>query len=391
MDLGNERDGPHSLTQIRSWFPVTHSRAYLFNGNITPCAEPVRQALQDVLLTWSERGDAYHAHGKQAARQARVLFGELIGVQPHTLALIPNTTTGIHLASRVVNPAPGSNVVVHELSEQGSVFPWLQLRNRGVEVRFARAVDGDVPYESMQSLVDERTAAISITHVSMGTGCRLDLARLGALARDCGAALIVDAAQSAGAVPIDLSETPVDFFAAPTFKWLFGQTGGGFLHVSERWLDAAPPIPGHSSVSDSHDVNLETINPYPDARRFESGMTDALANVAAAAGLAMLKDVGHTHVHARVASHVAQLMDGLSALTDAGIRLWTPADPQRHAGIVAFDAPHHNDLHHSLTREGFHVGAWQGHIRIDPAFYNSTQEITDVLAIIDAHARQHGS
>ncbi|MFI7219947.1 aminotransferase class V-fold PLP-dependent enzyme [Micromonospora maritima] len=389
MDQVDERCGPYSLAEVRSWFPVTRRGAYLFNGNIAPCAEPVRHAIEKALLTWSEYGDAYHGDGKQAAQQARTLFGELIGVQPHTIASIPNTTTGIHLASRAVNPPPGSNVVVHELSEQGSVFPWLQLRERGVEVRVARAVAGDVPYESIQAEVDERTAAISITHVSMGTGCRLDLSRLSALARDHGAALIVDAAQSAGAVPIDLRATPVDFLAAPTFKWLFGQTGGGFLHVSERWLETPPPIPGHSSVVDSHDVNLETINPYADARRFESGMTDALANVAAAAGLAMLKRVGYSQVHARIATHVTRLMDGLSTLDNAGVVLWTPTDPEHRAGIVALDIAHHKDLHQSLTREGFHVGDWQGHIRIDPAFYNSAEEIDSVLAIITAHAREH--
>ena len=158
---------------------------------------------------------------------ARELFGAMVGVAPRSLALVPNTTTGVYLASRVVDPSPGSNVVVHDLSEQGSVFPWLRLP--GVEVRVARSVGGDVPFESFEELVDEKTAAVSVTHVGMGTGFRLDLGRLGALARGHGAALVVDAAQSAGVVPIDLTATPVDFLATPTFKWLFGQTGGGFL------------------------------------------------------------------------------------------------------------------------------------------------------------------
>ncbi|MFF5078225.1 aminotransferase class V-fold PLP-dependent enzyme [Actinoplanes sp. NPDC000266] len=130
---------------------------------------------------------------------------------------------------------------------------------------------------------------------------------------------------------------------------------------------------------------------YADARRFESGMTDALANVAAAAGLAMVKEIGHAQAHARVATHVARLMNGLAALEDAGVVLWTPADPERRAGIVAFDIPQHRNLHQSLTREGFHVGDWQGHIRIDPAFSNSAGEIDGVLAVVAAHARKYGA
>ena len=117
-------------------------------------------------------------------------------------------------------------------------------------------------------------------------------------------------------------------------------------------------------------------------------MTDALANAAAAAGLAMLRDVGYAHVYERVAAHVERLIVGLRELADAGVRIWTPDAPERRAGIVAFDAPDQQRMHTSLTKERFHVGYWQQHIRIDPAFYNSAGEIDDVIALIRTHVER---
>lgn len=382
----SEHCGRYTLDEIRSWFPVTRHHAYLFNGNMAPCAAPVRKAIDEVLTTWSEHGDAYHEAGKHAAHRARALFGALIGAPTDSLALVPNTTTGVYLAAQAIAPRPGSNVVVHELSEQGDVYPWLRMQDAGVQVRFARQDNGAVPLAAFAELVDDSTAAINVTHVSMGSGARLDLAGLGRLARAHDAALVVDAAQSAGAVELDVRATPVDFLAAPTYKWLYGQTGGGFLYVSQRWRErTGPPIPGHGSVTDSHAVNLKQINAYPDARRFQSGAIDDVACVAAAAGLTMLEDVGHENVQQRIAALATRLVRGLQALAGHGATLWTPTAEERRAGIVAFDVPRRAALHAALGRAGIHVGDWQEHLRVDPGFYNTSAEIDEVLSAVASH------
>ncbi len=261
-----------------------------------------------------------------------------------------------------------------------NVYPWLRLRDSGVEVRMARAHDGRVPIDEIARLVDRRTAVIDVCHVSMGSGFRFDLGALCELARSSGAALVVDAAQSAGAVPIDLRATPVDFLVAPGFKWLLGSLGAGLMHVRADWIErAAPPMIGWLAVSDPGANNLREIRLHPGAMRFETGSLNLVGYVALRAGLALLHDVGPEWAYARIAALADRLYEGLADHASIGVRLWTPAEPAERAGIVAFDAPGRSDLHRHYESQAIHVGDWLDHIRVDPSFYNTEAEIDRFL------------
>lgn len=369
------------LDAIRSLFPVTERTTYLYNGNISPCATPVRAAMEDFLETWSTQGDGAWEPGFAAFQEAKELFGRLAGCAADTLCSVPNTSTGINLAARIIAPRPGSNVVVDELSHMSNVYPWLALRSSGVEVRMARAQGGRVPMEEMARLVDRRTAAIDVCHVSMGSGFRFDLAQLGELARSVGAALVVDAAQSAGAIPIDLAATPVDFLVAPGFKWLLGPLGAGLLHVRSDWIERAqPPMIGWLAVTDPGSNELREIRLHSTAMRFESGSLNLIGYVGLRAGLRLLHEVGSGWVYARIAGLADRLYRGVERLAPLGVRLWTPPDPEMRAGIVAFDVPRRAELHAHLESRGIHTGDWLGHIRVDPCFYNTDGEIDFFLA-----------
>jgi selenocysteine lyase/cysteine desulfurase len=379
---------PADLDAIRSLFPITQRTAYLYNGNIAPCATPVRVAMEHYLGTWTLGGDAAWEEGFGAFEQAKTLFARLVGGNSDSLCSVPNTSTGVNLAARMIAPAPGSNVVVDELSHMSNVYPWLQLRESGVEVRMARARDGRVPIDELARLVDARTAAIDLCHVSMANGFRFDLAELCSLARSVDAALVIDAAQSAGAIPIDLAATPVDFLVAPMFKWMLGPLGTGFLHVRSDWIERAqPPMIGWLAVTDPEVNDLRDIRLHRSAMRFEGGSLNLVGFVGARAGLQLLHDVGLQWAYSRIAELAERVYRGLDGLAPLGVRLWTPPDPAERAGIVAFDVPRRPRLHRHLESRGIHVGHWLEHIRVDPCFYNSEEEVDRFLAETEAFLR----
>lgn len=248
----------------------------------------------------------------------------------------------------------------------------------------AQAHQGRIPFDELARLVDERTAAIDVCHVSMASGFRFDLGQVGELARSVGAALVVDAAQSAGAVPIDLRATPVDFLVAPMFKWLLGPLGTGFLHVGSKWLDHQPPMIGWLAVTDPASNDLRQILLHDTAMRFEGGSLNLVGYAGANAGLGLLHQVGPEWAQARIADLADRVYRGLERLGPLGVRLWTPPDPDERAGIVAFDAPRRPELHARLESRGIHVGNWLEHIRVDACFYNSEEEIDWFLAETEA-------
>ncbi|MBI4026573.1 MAG: aminotransferase class V-fold PLP-dependent enzyme [Verrucomicrobia bacterium] len=366
-----------TLAQLREMFPITREKIYLFNGNIIPCAAPVRQAMTIFLEEWTRTGDGCWASGLEAYVEAKRLFAELIHAAPETIVGIANTTTGINMAGLMIRPRSGQNIVVTELEHMSDVYPWLRFKRDGVEIRQVAARNGRIEMEDFARAVDDQTAAVSICHVTMGTGFRWDLAEACRIAHAHGARIVVDAAQAAGAVPIDVSRWGVDFLVTPTYKWLLGPLGAGFLYVCPELVAACdPPLPGWFGVANPSDNDLRHPCWHPTAHKFERGAPNMIGFVGAAAGLKLLREVGHKAVFDRTAQLAGYLFEGLSEL---GVTLCTPRNPAARAGIVAIQLPGQDRLWRQLEDSGIHIGNWLGCLRIDPACYNTEAELEELL------------
>ena len=185
----------------------------------------------------------------------------------------------------------------------------------------------------------------------------------------------------------------MDFLVAPMFKWMLGPMGTGFLHVRSDWIERAqPPMIGWLAVRDPLANDLREIRLHGTAMRFEGGSLNLAGFAGARAGLQLLHEVGHEWAFARIAELSQRLYRGLERLAPLGVRLWTPPDPRERAGIVAFDAPRRPELHLRLESRGIHTGHWLEHIRVDPCFYNSEEEIDRFLAETETFlaAQGHG-
>ena len=366
----------YSLEQLRNLFPITRESIYLFNGNIIPCATPVREAMQAFLEDWTRHGDGCWTTGAQAFAEGKLLFAELIHASPETIVGIPNTTTGINLAALMIRPQAGQNVVVTELEHMSDVYPWLAFKKQGVEIRYVPAREGRIELDEFSNYVDDQTAAVSICHVTMGTGFRWDLAQACKIAKGHGAKVVVDAAQSVGAVPTDVSAWGVDILAAPSFKWMLGPLGAGFMYVCPELIAACdPPLPGWFGVTNPGENDLHHPRWHQTAHKFERGVPSMIGFVGAAAGLKLLREVGHEAVFDRIAELASYLYEGLSEL---GVTLCTPRQPARRAGIVAIQLPGQDRLWKQLEESRIHIGNWLGCLRIDPGCYNTETEL-DVL------------
>ena len=365
---------------VRALFPITREMIYLFNGNINACATPVRDALASFLDDWVRTGDATLAQSFAAIARSNELFAEMIGASPQTVLGVPNTTVGINLAAQMIRPRPGQNIVTTDLELVVTVHPWLPFTAAGAQMRYVPARDGTIAMEDLAAAIDDDTAAVSICHVMSGTGFRVDLAELSRIAHSHGAKLVVDAAQSAGCTPIDVTAWGVDFLSAPTFKWLMGPTGAGFLYVCPELVAACdPPLPGWFGLENVADVDLRNPVWFKTAQKFERGLPGTMCYVGAAAGMQMLRDLGHDNVYNQVERLATYLHE---RLTEIGVTVVTPADPSQRAGIIAMQTPGQDELHKQLEQKKIHVGNWMGCLRIDPAFFNTTAELDAFLKCV---------
>ena len=367
-------------TPVRQQFDIVDDKVYLRAANICPCATSVAAAVDDFVNVWRREGDACWGLVESAFEEGKALFAKLIGADSGEIATIENTSMGLSIAASLIAPPPGSNVVVDELTHQSNVYPWM-LRSQ-VELRYARSDRGRVPLSEFDGLVAENTAAIDVCHVTMGHGFRHDLATLADLAHAHRAYLVVDAAQSAGVVPIDVGEASVDFLCCPTFKWLWGPLGAGFLYVRKDLLKLGPPpLVGWMSARRPAGFDIHSMHLHDDARRLQRGVHNGAGLVAALAGLRIVDELGADTIWHYVRGLSRQLLDGLE---EVGLEVLTPTGDEERGGIVAFSVQDAAKFNQSLTDLGILAGQYlPGQIRMDVALFHDEEDIQRTLRAVE--------
>ncbi|HIC69448.1 MAG TPA: aminotransferase class V-fold PLP-dependent enzyme [Candidatus Latescibacteria bacterium] len=367
-------------TPIRQQFDIVDDKVYLRAANICPCATSVAAAVDDFVNVWRREGDACWGLVESAFEEGKALFAKLIGADSGEIATIENTSMGLSIAASLIAPPPGSNVVVDELTHQSNVYPWM-LRSQ-VELRYARSDRGRVALSEFEGLVDENTAAIDVCHVTMGHGFRHDLATLADLAHAHRAYLVVDAAQSAGVVPIDVGEASVDFLSCPTFKWLWGPLGAGFLYVRKDLLKLGPPpLVGWMSARRPAGFDIHSMHLHDDARRLQRGVHNGAGLVAALAGLRIVDELGADTIWHYVRGLSRQLLDGLEGV---GLEVLTPTGDEERGGIVAFSVQDAAGFNQALSDLGILAGQYlPGQIRMDVALFHDEEDIQRTLRAVE--------
>jgi selenocysteine lyase/cysteine desulfurase len=315
--------------------------------------------------------------------ESRALLESLIGAEPGTVALAPNTGAGINLAAWGLPLGPGDVVVVPDLEFPANVYPWMgAARARGFEMRRVPARDGLLDEDAILEALDEpNVRALSLSWVGFATGAVADLRRLGEACSAAGVWFVVDAIQGLGPLRLDLRRTPVDLVACGGQKWLLSPWGTGFTYVHPRILDRLTPQPvswmgvaGSDDFSALLDYRLEW---RPGARRFEQ-ITLAFQDFAGmAASLGLLGELGADAVADHVATCVRGLADGAR---EAGIPVVTPSG--RRAGIVTLRPPDIVRASARLEEAGVIHSVREGVVRLAPHCYSSGEDIGRAMAAL---------
>ena len=291
--------------------------------------------------------------------RARALCADLIGAAPDEIALMVNTTYGINVAATSLPLEAGDVVLSPDREFPANVYPWMALaRTRGIVYRRLPCAGRLADEEAILRALDEpRVRVLTVSWVSFETGLKLDLARLGAACRDRGIWFVVDAIQGVGAAPIDVHACHVDFLACGAQKWLLSPWGTGFLYVRRDLATTLEPrTVGWMSVRNSEDFTRlcdYELSYFDDARRFEVVTLPFQEFAGLNATLELFGEVGWPRVHSLVAERTAQIVAWAGAYRV--VRLVTPAEPERRAGIVAVAVPDAAEASRRLLAAGFHA------------------------------------
>jgi selenocysteine lyase/cysteine desulfurase len=320
------------ITELRELFSVTRHWTYLYNGSIHPCPRPVGDAMRAFLAQWEAGGRDAWPRAFEAFGELKERFAQLLHTQASNIVITESTTAGINLAAQIIAPNKDQNIVVTDLEFMSDTYPWIICHP--AEVRFAKSRNGKIEPNDLVLLMDEQTAALSVSAVAVGSGFRVNLLEVGKIAQRYNVPLIVDAAQALGIIDINVEVIKPSFLVCTASKWLMGPTGVGFLYVADRYLGVTPPSVGWLAAANRNDWDLRHCELYDDARRFQGGIPNLIGIVGALAGIKLLEQIGREFIERRVQQLTSYTIECLEKI---GAEIRTPRNLKRE--LVLYFSP----------------------------------------------------
>ena len=370
------------IEKIRKEFPVTEHRLFMDHARVAPLPRPVQAAITAFAEDACEQGTAHYPEWIKETEIVRSRFAKLINAESDEVAFVKNTSEGLSIVANGIDWKEGDNVVIPDIEFPANVYPWMNLKRRGVEVRFVKAVRGRVPFEQITAQVNSRTRVLSISSVEFNSGYRNDLKRIGEFCKEKNIYFCVDAIQSLGVIPMDVREFNVDFLSADGHKWMLSIEGVGGFYISKRVLeDIRPAVVGWDSVINSADYSNYDFTLKPDARRFEEGSCNTLGIYAFGAALALLEEEGIGNIEQRVlhlGDHIIQHLQKRHLKTLSSI------EPGERSGSVCFAGDiDYKKLASYLIEHKVIVSVRDHFVRLSPHFYNTEEEIDRFFSHLD--------
>jgi len=319
-------------------------------------------------------------------RRARELLSKLIGAKVEEIACMHNTSYGINVASLCLPLGEGDVVLTYDGEYPADVYPWMSLARKGVKLELIPKRNGlQDETRLLEELKRPEVKVVTMSWVSFSTGYRADLATIGRECRKRGIYFVVDAIQGVGAMTLDMSKLEIDVLACGGQKWLLAPWGTGFVYVREelaRTLD--PAVVGWLAMRSSEDftrmVDYE-FKYYDDARRFQINTLPAQDFAGLNASLEMFLELGPKAVEQHVEGIVSEAVRWAEANGDK-VRLVTPADPAKRAGVLAIAPRDPVGASKALSAANIFHSLREGAIRLSPHCFNTSEEMGRALEVL---------
>jgi kynureninase len=358
----------------RDRFPILEHTTYLINHSLGAMPAAAERRVAEYAETWKTRGIRAWAEGWWTMPlTVGDQVGRIIGAPAGSTVMHQNVAVAEAIVLSCFRPVGARNRVVYERGNFPSVR-YLYQAQPDLEVVVCRD-DAEVA-----NALDERTLLVPITHVLFKTGEIQDVTSIVRRAHEVGAYVVLDAYQSAGIVPLDVTALGVDFAVGGSVKWLCGGPGNGWLYVRPDLVERLEPrFMGWQAHA--RPFAFEPELEYADGvARFLTGTPNVPALYAATAGYDIVAEVGVAAIRER-SLHLTGLLIGL--LDERGFEVASPRAEERRGGTVVVRVPEFEAVHKELSERQIlcdfrpDVG-----LRLGPHFFNTGDELRATVAEI---------
>jgi selenocysteine lyase/cysteine desulfurase len=366
-------------------FPVLREWAFFNHAGVSPLPRDATDALR-IYAAQAEAGAYLGAAWYADIEKLRQESAALLHCHRDEIAFVKNTSEGISIVASGIDWQWGDRIVTSNVEYPANVYPWMEVsRNRGVKLVMVEEEDGPegtrhIPIEKvLKAAAEPRTRLVTLSHVEFASGQRHDLARIGQFCSERNILFCVDAIQSLGVLPVNVSDMFIDFLSADGHKWLLGPEGAGVFYCRRGLIEHIRPLMvGWMNVVDAQNFGNYEYTLRPDAGRFECGSHNVGGLLALRASLQLIQAVGIDQISLRVKALGDLLIAGLKK---KGYRVISPRLGESWSGIVSFASPtiSHEKIFQELRTKRIEIALREGRLRCSPHFYNTEAQVQQLL------------
>ena len=368
-----------TVSEARELFPHLKTDQIYFNhAAIGPWSTPVLNRISEYA---SQRSSAHVENYKFVLEwnaSAKQKLAKLLNAAPERIAWVDNVSNGINILAQGLEWKQGDRIILNDLEFPSNVYPFMNLKQQGVEIDFAKSRDGIIDVDDIAALINKRTKLISISLVQFLTGYRADVEAIGQLCKKHGIIFSVDVIQGTGVVQVDVEKSNIDFLSGGSQKWLMSSQGLSYIYITEELQQKIhQKNVGWTSVQNAWNLLEYDLTLKKNADRFQTGTLNSLGIAVFDASLELFQSFGINNIEREILSNTNYFIKSLDEIGLPSL-LKNVVDKNR-AGIVSFKHERAGEIFQELEKRRIYCAVREGMIRFSPHFYNTKEEIERVI------------
>jgi selenocysteine lyase/cysteine desulfurase len=351
---------------------------------VSPFSTRIVDAIQDLLHKRSSEMIEVFPLAVEEKVTLKKNLAALIDGEEDKIAIIGNTSEGFNWLVQGLEWKKGDRVLLVDQEFPANVYPFLNLEQQGVSIDYVPTRDGFILLEDIEKMICPETKLLSISFVEFLNGFRNQLSEISRLCHENDVLFSVDSIQGVGALPLSVRQSGIDFLSNGGHKWLMGPQGCGFMYISPDLFEKLKPaFTGWLSVKDSWNFFDYRLDFLDDARRFEIATSNVVGIFGLTASTTLLLEAGTEAIEKHLFSLGDRLIENLSEI---GFKYIGSSDLKHRSGIYTFQCENVKETYKHLRSNNVHLSLRNDLLRFSPHFYNTLDEIDQVVKIINARS-----
>ena len=374
------------INRRREEFPTLASGIHLLSHSLGPVPRAAREAMLAYYEAWEHHTseDAWASSWWEMSTRVGDRIAGILGGKPGTVQIQPNASIALSSVASCFNFSEGdrNKIVTSALDFPSMEYIWDAQSRLGANVEIVHSHDGiTVRLEDILDAIDDSTCLVALSHVSSRSSYRVDAKAIVERAHECGALVLLDVYQSAGAVELWASDWGVDFLIGGTIKWLCGGPACGYLYVRpDLQKDLAPRLTGWVAHDEPFSFSAAPMRYTGSVRRFAQGTPGIPALYSVLPGLEIIEEVGVKTIQAESQRRTGWMIEFAS---EKGWKINSPPNTEDRGASVMIYVEDGPGMVKRLAERKVFVDCRPGvGLRISPHFFNTDEEVREAMGIL---------